>query len=410
MIRVRDSIVSLAGVISGQAALFLCISLIGRLSGPEVLGHFNYMLALGTFSGTLLACRYELACISDDPKQSFNALVNVVALSVIVVLVAVSVTFIAGRSDLYIVEAFAFAYYIQQAVGAYLNSLRRYGWIAACRLAGNVSFLVCLLYGAGLPVEQRFDAFSIYAAVNSGFAVLMLAWIFALGKRLGYPFRVSREFFVANSRFAKYILPSTICGSVLTYALAIVIPHWFDAESAGYFAAAYRLGLFPVSLIGQSLGGVFRRDAVAAIAQKNALTALPSVFLKYARSLAVLALLYAVGGALLFGPLVKLMFGNRWDGAGSFYYNLIPLFTFQMIYVPLSQVFLATRQQRTDFLFQLSCGVTLMGVLFVAKLMNLSAQASILSFSLTGAMLMIFGTTLTFKVMNGSVSHLRASA
>jgi O-antigen/teichoic acid export membrane protein len=409
MIKARDSLVSLIGVVSAQIALFLCISLIGRLSGPEALGHFNYTLALGTFAGTLLAFRYELACVSDNPQQSFNALVNVICLSTGVILVAVVISFIAGRSDLYIVEAFAFAYFIQQAASAYLNSLRRYGWIAACRLAVNVSFLMCLTGRSGSPVTGRPDAFAAYAAVNVALAVLMLVWILLLGKRRGYAFHVSREFFVENGRFAKYILPSTICGSVLTYALAIVIPHWFGAESAGYFAAAFRLGGFPVSLIGQSLGGVFRRDAVSAIAREDSPSALPNVFLTYARSLAVLALLYAVGGAVLFGPLVKLVFGNRWDGAIGFYYDLIPLFAFQMIYVPLSQVFLAVRQQRTDFLFQLSCGATLMGVLLAAKLMNLSAQASIRSFSLVGAMLMICGITLTFKVMSGSVSRLRAS-
>jgi hypothetical protein len=69
--------------------------------------------------------------------------------------------------------------------------------------------------------------------------------------------RVNLAFFGANVRFAMFILPSTICGSVLTYSLAIIIPRWFDAESAGYFAAAYRIGFFPVSLIAQSLGGVF---------------------------------------------------------------------------------------------------------------------------------------------------------
>lgn len=73
MIRARDSIVSLCGVVAGQIALFGCISLIGRFEGPEALGRFNYLLALATFAGTLLACRYELACVSDSPADSFNA-------------------------------------------------------------------------------------------------------------------------------------------------------------------------------------------------------------------------------------------------------------------------------------------------------------------------------------------------
>ncbi|MCS6457010.1 translocase, partial [Burkholderia thailandensis] len=43
MIRVRDSLISLCGVVAGQVALFGCISLIGRFQGPEALGHFNYL-------------------------------------------------------------------------------------------------------------------------------------------------------------------------------------------------------------------------------------------------------------------------------------------------------------------------------------------------------------------------------
>lgn len=410
MIKMKDSVVSLVGVVTGQAALFICISLIGRLRGPEALGHFNYLLALGMFAGTLLACRYELACVSDSPRQSFNAFVNVVLLSVAVSAVLATITLVAHRPEFYIVEVFALAWFIQLAAGSYLNSLRWYGRIAACRLALNLSFLVGLLVASVMPSVGMTDVFDIYTGVNVIVATLMLVWILVMGKRRGYSFQVSRGFFIQNSRFAKYILPSTLCASVLTYALAIVIPHWFNAESAGYFAAAYRLGFFPVSLIGQSLGGVFRRDSIAAIARDDSHETLPKVFLAYARSLAVMALLYAVFGALLFGPLVRLFFGQRWDGAVSFYYLLIPLFTLQMIYVPLSQIFLATRQQRTDFVFQLTCGATLLCVLFTARLTGLSVHQSVQAFSLVGAGLMIAGIALTFRAMNGSTSHLRVSA
>lgn len=84
MINPRDSIVSLAGVVMGQIALFVSIFVIGRRFGPESLGHFNYLLALASFVGTLLALRYELACVDDSPRESFNALVNVTALGLMV--------------------------------------------------------------------------------------------------------------------------------------------------------------------------------------------------------------------------------------------------------------------------------------------------------------------------------------
>jgi O-antigen/teichoic acid export membrane protein len=407
MIKVKDSMISLAGVVTAQIALFFCISLIGHLHGPEALGRFNYLLALGMFAGTLLACRYELACVSDSPRRSFNAFVNVVILSVVVSAVLTALTLVAHRPELYVVDAFALAWFIQLAAGSYLNSLRWYGRIAVCRLLLNLSFLACLLVDSWIPSIRKADVFDIYAVVNVIVAALMLAWILLLGKRCGYSFQVSREFFIQNSRFARYILPSTLCASVLTYALAIVIPHWFDAASAGYFAAAYRLGFFPVSLIGQSLGGVFRRDSVAAMARDDSDDALPRVFLAYARSLSVMALLYAVFGSVLFGPLVRLFFGPRWDGAVAFYYYLVPLFTLQMVYVPLSQIFLATRQQRIDFMFQLTCGATLLCVLFAARLTGLSVHQSVQAFSLAGAVLMILGIKLTFRAMRGSTSHLR---
>src|SRR6266702_3380006 len=400
MLRLRDSVVSMAGVVAGQIALFLCISLIGRLQGPEALGHFNYLLALGTFSGTLLALRFELACVTDSPRQSFSAFINVMALSCGVTAIAMIVTLLNAHGELLIIGGYAFACFVQLAAGSYLNSLRRYELIAASRLLVNLSFLLCLIAALGFKTIGSLDVFAIYTAINLVLSAGMLTGVLLHGRRHRYSFALSRRFFADNVRFAKYILPSTICGSVLTYALAIVIPRWFDAESAGYFAAAYRLGFFPVSLIGQSLGGVFRRDAIGAVARHDAASMLPKVFLTYARSLALLALGYAVGGALLFAPLVRLLFGARCTGASGFFYALIPLFAFQMIYVPLSQIFLATREQRVDLSFQLSCGVVLIGVLFVAKAMNLSVHSSVQVFSLAGTVMMILGVMLTFRVMN----------
>lgn len=409
MIRLRDSVVSMAGVVTGQIALFLCISLIGRLRGPEALGHFNYLLALGTFAGTLLALRFELACVTDSPLQSFGGFVNVMVLSGGVTAMAIVAMVASAHGELLIVGAYAFASFTQIAASSYLNSLRRYDLIAASRFAVNLSFLLCLIAALEFKAINSLDVFETYTAINLAISTVMLIGVLWHGRRNRYPFVLSRSFFADNVRFAKYILPSTICGSVLTYALAIIIPRWFDAESAGYFAAAYRLGFFPVSLIGQSLGGVFRRDAIGAVARQDAASVLPKVFLTYARSLALLALGYAVGGALLFEPLVRLFFGERWIGASGFFYALIPLFAVQMIYVPLSQIFLATREQRLDLSFQLCCGVVLMGVLFAAKALNLSVHSSVQVFSLAGTAMMILGVMLTFRVMSVSAARLRVS-
>ncbi|KVN05950.1 lipopolysaccharide biosynthesis protein [Burkholderia diffusa] len=410
MINPRDSIVSLAGVVIGQIALFVCIFVIGRRFGPEALGHFNYLLALATFVGTLLAFRYELACVDDAPDESFNAFVNVTALSLVVIAAFGLLIVVSGRGDLYLVAIYALASFVQLAAGSYLNSLRRYGWIAASRVVVNGSFLVGLVLSLACPACGYVDVFALYAWVTAVVSVVMAAAILFSGHRAGYSFRLSRRFFVRNRRFALYILPSTLCASVLTYALSIAIPHWFDAQSAGYFAAAYRLGFFPVSLIAQSVGGVFRRDAIGAMARPDAGMTVPRVYSTYARALTALAVVYMAGGLLLFAPLVNLFFGESWRGSVGFYHSLMPLFALQLIYVPLSQIFLATRAQRIDFLFQLTCGVCLAGALGIARLMNLSAPTSVQIFSLTGAVLMAAGIALTYRVLDANLSRSRALA
>ncbi|CAG2364649.1 MULTISPECIES: lipopolysaccharide biosynthesis protein [Burkholderia] len=410
MINPRDSIVSLAGVVMGQIALFVSIFVIGRRFGPESLGHFNYLLALASFVGTLLALRYELACVDDSPRESFNALVNVTALGLMVAAAGGMLIAIAGRADLYPVAVYALASFIQLAAGAYLNSLRRYGWIALSRMVVNGAFLIGLVLSLACSACGKVDVFALYAWVTAAVSVVMAGAIVLSGYRAGYAFRLSPGFFVRNRRFALYILPSTLCASVLTYALAIAIPHWFDAQSAGYFAAAYRLGFFPVSLIAQSVGGVFRRDAIGAMARPDGGSAVHRVYRTYARALAGLAVAYMAGGLLLFAPLVDLFFGASWRGSVGFYYSLMPLFALQLIYVPLSQIFLATRAQRTDFLFQLTCGLGLVGALGVARLTNLSAPTSVLIFSLTGAALMAAGIALTYRVLDANLSRLGALA
>ncbi|WP_321963023.1 oligosaccharide flippase family protein [Paraburkholderia sp. J7] len=400
MIRARDSVISLAGVLTAQLIFFLCISLIGRHSGPHALGSFNSTLAAGMFIGTLLGLRFELACVSDDPRQAFSAYVNVVALSLVLFVTLEVVALASGCANYLTVGLFAFAFFLQQASSFYLNSLRRYGWITLSRVGINLAFLVAIFIRPRVPVLSATSDFGIYTVLNLLASLFNTTVIFRNGIRADYLLRLSREFFLTNRRFAKYILPSTLCGSVLTYSLAIVFPLWFGPMNAGYFAAAYRLGFFPVSLIGQSLGGVFRRDALSAVAssKSNSESELTRVYRTYARALALLSVAYLAGGLLLFSPLVALLFGPQWNSAADYFRRLAPLFALQLVYVPLSQIFLVRKQQRTDFLFQLQSGVTLIGALGACRLLNLASQNSVLIFSITGALTTLFGLALTKRV------------
>jgi len=117
--------------------------------------------------------------------------------------------------------------------------------------------------------------------------------------------------------------------------------------------------------------------------------------------LILLGVLYALGGGVLFAPLVKLSLGPNWQETIDLFYRLIPMFTLQLIFLPLAQVFLAAKAQRTDFLFQLTSCIGLLATLYLTKLAGLPVQQSVQAFSLSGAVLTVLGIVLTYRVSFG---------
>jgi O-antigen/teichoic acid export membrane protein len=194
----------------------------------------------------------------------------------------------------------------------------------------------------------------------------------------------------------------------MTYALAIAVPSWYGAKEAGYFAVAYRLGFSPVSLVGQSIGGVFRRDALGAVRTNTDGGELVQVYRTYARGLIAVSLIYAFLAFVLFEPVVALFLGAKWEGATPFFYFLIPLFSVQILYVPLSQVFLAVRKQKLDFLFQMWSGSVLIATLYATHVLNLSAVVSVAIFSIVGAIVTVWGVTVTARAASSRTSGYRA--
>jgi O-antigen/teichoic acid export membrane protein len=400
MIRIRDSLISIVGVVTAQALLFLCIVLMGRERGPEILGQFNYLVAIGTLTGTLLALRYELACVSDDPETSYHSMIHVLLLGAGMALIAAVFLWFFDLSQFFLVELYAIAVFVTNLAGAYLNSLRRYELIALARIAVNSGFAIFLV--SKISNWREIDPFFAYTVISTLIGLLVLVCTVVHGRREGYKTRFELAFYTKNRRFVAYIFPATIFGSVMTYALAIAVPAWYGAKEAGYFAAAYRLGSSPVSLIGQSIGGVFRRDALGAVDRSSSGNRLYSVYRLYARSLVAVSLTYSIFGLVLFKPVTTIFLGHQWDGAHKFFYFLIPLFAMQILYVPLSQVFLAVRKQKLDFLFQLSSGSVLITTLYAMHMLDFSAQGSVGIFSITGAIVTTFGVVMTARAANSS--------
>src|SRR3954471_2137159 len=142
----RDSVVSLCGVVIAQFAMFVCVYLLGHWHGQGTLGRFNYWLAIGSFTSSILAFRFELACADDQPAASFSAFIHSSLIAVAVVLAALPVIYLLGEREYYIIALFSLASFVQIAASLYYNSVRHYAKIALPRTAINVLFVGCLVF------------------------------------------------------------------------------------------------------------------------------------------------------------------------------------------------------------------------------------------------------------------------
>lgn len=402
MVRVKDSIVSLAGVLSAQIVLFGAVSFLGKHYGPSVLGQFNSYMAFGMLVGTVLGLRYELACVDPDPRKCLVALSNSVALAAVGAAALLCILWGVGRFEYVSVVAYAAAFFLSQAVSLTLNGLRKYYLIAASRvLVNSVFFLFVLVSSPSYLTSETTLLF--LSAVTFAVCGAMALKVFKDEKVVfAAP---SLRFFFDNQRFPKFTLPGTLLGSVVNYSLPIVIPVWYGGEAAGYFAIAYRFGYFPISLIAQSLGGVIRRDAMSALSDESDGHSLENVLLQYLKVLLVMLLGYVLFFVLFFRSAIVWYFGEQWATSADIFIAMIPLFAVQFIYIPMSQVFLATGHQKADFIVQVASFCILLGSLLISRLMGFELVQMIHFFSASGAAVLLLGLFLVRRaVMQPHVS------
>ncbi|MCB4358673.1 lipopolysaccharide biosynthesis protein [Quatrionicoccus australiensis] len=392
--KIRHTLVSLFGVIGTQILFFWSLYLIGIHFGAADLGEFNSQLAFGCFIGNLSALRYELACVSEDRNSTINALFHSVLLSLLILSAVLFCAVIINASTNTLVFVFAFIFFLGQVLTQYFIALREYSAVSFMRLTGGILFVCCIFGKTIFTAIDSVSVFDLYflSIVVSVFVFFPVRSLFEVGL-----IKFDLCFYKSNYRFPFYIFPATIFSSILLYALPILFPSLFGAEEAGYFAIAFRIGAFPVSLIAQSVGSVLRRDAVGACTNGSA-KKLKEVYIFYAKIIFSFSLLYLVFGYFFGREIILFVFGSSWGKSVEYFMYMLPMFSLQLAYTSLSQIFLATNNQKLDFLLQFMIGSGLVLSVFISVILKLSPLCMVEIFSISGGGLIIVGVFFTAKV------------
>jgi len=385
---------SFMGIAGSQIILFLCFGLIGRAWGAEVLGEFNLSLTLAASLSVVAALRYELACISNSEREAYRAFIHTIVVASVVLLAICGSIFLLGYDSFSIVFLSA-ALALQQAAAFYFNTLRRYIVIALAKISLAAVFFLILC--ASSIANEKNDPFSIY--IFSGILVSAVLVYAILDRKKSN--KITMDFFKENKSFPKFSLLAAILNSALTNALPIAIPFMFGSLSAGFFAAAQRFGFAPVSLITQSINGVFRRELLSAInsTPEDAL----NCYMVHAKLVTMISLGYLLVGNLLFGLVIRLILGDGWEVAVDYFHILSPLYALSILYGSLSPVFIVVGAFRKDLLMQILIFLSATIPLAYSYFASTGIISTLALFSTTTSSVLVYGVWMTYKVLKRKV-------
>lgn len=378
------SIKSAGAILLGQGLFFLSLLIVNKKMGVETLGLFNQFASIGMLAGSLVALRLEMTCLTDDASVARRNFFLASYIAAAIALLVGLVYALLAEKNVWII-IFGISFFVQQASSYFFSSQRRFYSAFAQRIYVNGAFLVFLLL-----VPHGFNDIGIslvYAGISAVGAAYTVYRICNDPRFLTLPaVRDVWSFVLENRRFPLFVLPSSVLASVLNYSLPILFPAWFGASAAGQFALAYRFGFFPVSLVGQAVGGVLRREALDHVKAGS----LRSMLMQFSAMLVGAGSLYCLVG-WLFAEFAVGNYFPAYKGSVAYFLCMMPIFFMQILYIPVSQVFVVLSLQKIDFALQALSATLLFCVLFACHRYRVSAQGSVLLFSVTACVPMLLG-------------------
>jgi O-antigen/teichoic acid export membrane protein len=185
-------------------------------------------------------------------------------------------------------------------------------------------------------------------------------------------------------RFPIFSSGSTLLAYLGVRAPLLALVAFFGTEVGGEYALAERVLYLPLTLVAGSVGQVFTAES-ARLAHGDP-RELRRSFRRTTVSLALTAILPAIGIALLAPFLAGLVFGPAWTTAGWIVSILIPMFYFAFIFTSTGDVLFVLERQGLHLLREILRIVILAGTIPVAAAMHLPPLMAIAFLSAAGCL------------------------
>ena len=377
--------------------------ILSRLYAPEHFGDFSIFINTAGIITVFVSARYEYAIVR--PKREVDAL-NLMALSGIIALSICAVLAlsllatdwtgldISGQlPGAYWLPLYILCMAVSQILSNYANRIENYKTFTLSAITRSVTqaisrilFGICH-YGTGLIVGAIIGVFS-GCAVFTRISVIKPL-------RRSFSWRRIKELSRTYRNFPLFLMPSGLLNTLSTNLPIILLANFYAKDLIGYFSMAISILYLPISLVGNALGQIFYKKA--SFWQPERTNRLATRFFTFNAiiGLGVFGIL-AWGGESLFSFLL----GEKWSTVGLYAMYLCPWLITVLCLSPLSWIFDARDQQRTEMLLNIAMFITRVFVILLGGNLHLSFDTTLLLYSVSGLSLWLVEGLFIYRILN----------
>ncbi len=399
----------MTGTIFSQALPIVITPILTRLYSPSEFGILSIFLSITLILGSIINGRYELAIML--PNENEDA-INIAALCMIIC------TFL----SLFILFVILI---IPVELSTSMNFHLLGGWIYAVPiLVWCIGWFNVLNYMNSREESYKLISNSLIFKTVIGNSIQLIAPFFkagAFGLMLGYflsnllgtlllykttkvNWHVSlikiKELAVRYKKFPMFSLWAILANNLSVHAINILIGLFYSVSTLGYHSLVQRVLGLPISVIGNSVGQVYYKEATK---EKNNTGAARKIFALTLKKLSLLSLI-VFPLVYYFLPIIfSFAFGSEWAIAGHYAQILTPLFAVRFVVSALTLTNSVFEKQGISLVWQILLLAISLFVIISSYSNNYTFESFLFIYNWTLTLHYLILLFILYKVANGKL-------
>lgn len=403
----KSVVTLMSGTLLSQVIPFLFAPVMTRLYGPDSYGKLGIFMGIAVLLSTISTGKFEVAQIHPEEDEdadhllklggivSFLFLLSVFVVAVLLELLDVSFVKSIQRERIwYFIPVAAFLLSINNGFYLHLNRKKKYARMSKGRVLFSLSVgTLSLVFGLTGFLELGLIWSYILGQTFVSIYMLTFAWkslaVFKLSK--------GKELLRQYRNYPMFAMPSGLCNVASVQLPVLLVSRIFSTAMSGHYFLVERMMSAPVSLVGSSVGSVFRQKAQEDFYNNSSYT---SLYVKTLVKLVLIAAPFFVVIGIFGADLFSIFFGSRWREAGTYAQLLAPFFFLKFVVSPLMSSVYVSNKLRVDFAGQLVYLLFILGAIFLGYYTQ-SINIMVIGISLSGCVFYLFFFILTFQYSKG---------